>query len=144
MGFKIEAFQNRYLAPGSARVDAIVSVMSDPNLKATRDLVVGFIVDKSGSMANGRIEAVHGAVSKAISMLTDGTWFFVVVSVAVVFRRKPLRAPAASAPYRCARLNSRPLFFIEPAFTTGASAGSGTPRLQGNGAETSRPVLVER
>jgi len=78
MGFKIEAFQNRYLAPGSNRVDAIVSVTSDPNLKAARELVVGFIVDKSGSMANGRIEAVHGAVSKAITMLADGTWFFVV------------------------------------------------------------------
>src|SRR5580704_11834880 len=78
MGFKIEAFQNRYLAPGSTRVDAIVSVTSDPNLTATRDLVVGFIIDKSGSMAGGRIEAVHGAVGKAISMLPDGAWFFVV------------------------------------------------------------------
>lgn len=78
MSFKIEAFQNRYLAPGSTRVDAIVSVTADPSLKAARELVVGFIVDKSGSMANGRIEAVHGAVSKAISMLADGTWFFVV------------------------------------------------------------------
>jgi flavin-binding protein dodecin len=78
MGFKIEAFQNRYLAPGSSRVDAIVSVTSEANLQAARELVVGFIVDKSGSMASGRIEAVHGAVAKAISMLTDGTWFFVV------------------------------------------------------------------
>ncbi len=78
MGFKIEAFQNRYLTPGANRVDAIVSVTSDPNLQAARELVVGFIVDKSGSMANGRIEAVHGAVGKAISMLADGTWFFVV------------------------------------------------------------------
>ncbi len=79
MGFKIEAFQNRYLSPGATRVDAIVSVTSDPGLSATKgDLVVGFIIDKSGSMANGRIEAVHGAVAKAISMLKDGTWFFVV------------------------------------------------------------------
>src|SRR6516225_3764644 len=78
MSFKIEAFQNRYLAPGSTRVDAIVSVTSDPALQAARELVVGFIVDKSGSMSGGRIEAVHGAVSKAISMLADGTWFFVV------------------------------------------------------------------
>jgi hypothetical protein len=78
LGFKIEAFQNRYLAPGSSRVDAIVSVTSDPNVQAARELVVGFIVDKSGSMAGGRIEAVHGAVSKAIAMLADGTWFFVV------------------------------------------------------------------
>ena len=79
MAFKIEAFQNRYLAPGAARVDAIVSVTADPSLKkATGDLVIGFIVDKSGSMANGRIEAVQHAVAKAITMLEDGTWFFVV------------------------------------------------------------------
>jgi flavin-binding protein dodecin len=78
MSFKIEAFQNRYLVPGANRVDAIVSVTADQNLQAARELVVGFIVDKSGSMANGRIEAVHGAVAKAISMLADGTWFFVV------------------------------------------------------------------
>jgi hypothetical protein len=78
MGFKIEAFQNRYLAPGSARVDAIVSVTADPNIKAAGELVVGFIIDKSGSMAGGRIEGVHHAVSRAISMLEDRTWFFVV------------------------------------------------------------------
>jgi len=78
MAFKIEAFQNRHLAPGTARVDAILSVTADPSLKASGELVVGFIVDKSGSMANGRIEAVQGAVAKAISMLADGTWFFVV------------------------------------------------------------------
>jgi hypothetical protein len=78
MGFKIEAFQNRYLAPGTARVDAIVSVTADPNLKAAGELVVGFIIDKSGSMAGGRIEGVHHAVAKAISMLEDRTWFFVV------------------------------------------------------------------
>jgi hypothetical protein len=29
-------------------------------------------------MSGGRIEGVHVAVAKAISMLTDGTWFFVV------------------------------------------------------------------
>jgi hypothetical protein len=78
MGFKIEAFQNRYLAPGAARVDAIVSVTADPGAKAGGELVVGFIVDKSGSMAGGRIEGVHHAVSRAISMLEDRTWFFVV------------------------------------------------------------------
>jgi hypothetical protein len=78
MAFKLEAFQNRHLAPGTARVDAILSVTADAGLKASGELVVGFIVDKSGSMANGRIEAVQGAVAKAIQMLTDGTWFFVV------------------------------------------------------------------
>jgi flavin-binding protein dodecin len=78
MAFKIEAFQNRHLAPGTTRVDAILSVSADPSLEASGELVVGFIVDKSGSMANGRIEAVQQAVAKAINMLADGTWFFVV------------------------------------------------------------------
>jgi hypothetical protein len=78
MSFKVEAFQNRYLAPGHNRVDAIVSITADPNLKSKGDLVVGFIVDKSGSMAGGRIEGVHHAVSRAIAMLEDRTWFFVV------------------------------------------------------------------
>jgi hypothetical protein len=78
MAFKIEAFQNKFLSPGAARVDAIVSVTADASLQAARELVVGFIIDKSGSMANGRIEGVQVAVAKAISMLADGTWFFVV------------------------------------------------------------------
>ncbi|MFT3765533.1 MAG: vWA domain-containing protein [Minicystis sp.] len=78
MAFRIEAFQNRHLAPGQARVDAILSVVADPTLKAPVDQVTGFIIDKSGSMAHGRIEAVQQAVAKAIAMLADGTWFFVV------------------------------------------------------------------
>lgn len=78
MGFKVEAFHNRYLAPGHNRVDAIVSVTADATVTARGELVVGFIIDKSGSMANGRIEAVHTAVGQAIAMLEDGTWFFVV------------------------------------------------------------------
>jgi von Willebrand factor type A C-terminal domain/von Willebrand factor type A domain len=79
MGFKVEAFQNRYLAPGTNRVDAIVSVTADPSLKASGDLVVGFIIDKSGSMAGSRIHSVIGAVTQAISMLDERSYFFVVV-----------------------------------------------------------------
>lgn len=78
MAFRIEAFQNRNLAPGKTRVDAIVSVSADPALRGGGDLVVGFILDKSGSMINGRVEAVKHAVVKAVQMLADGTWFFVV------------------------------------------------------------------
>src|ERR1700722_8430323 len=78
MGFKVEAFQNRYLSPGTNRVDAIVSVTADPALKASGDLVVGFILDKSGSMAGSRIHSVIAAVTQAISMLDDRSYFFVV------------------------------------------------------------------
>jgi len=80
MAFKLEAFQNKFLPPGQARVDAILTVTADATVQAgaAGPLVVGFIVDKSGSMAGERIEAVRRAVSTAISILPDGAWFFVV------------------------------------------------------------------
>src|SRR5271170_3558015 len=80
MAFKLEAFQNKFLPPGQARVDAILTVTADAQHQAGPGgpLVVGFIVDKSGSMAGERIEAVRRAVSTAISIIPDGAWFFVV------------------------------------------------------------------
>jgi hypothetical protein len=80
MSFRIEAFQNRYLTPGSTRVDAILSVAAGADVQAGGggSLVVGFIIDKSGSMAGERIEAVKRAVSQAIGMLDPSAWFFVV------------------------------------------------------------------
>ena len=78
MAFRIEAFQNRHLAPGQTRVDAILSIAADPATDAASELWVGFIVDKSGSMAHGRLDAVQHATVKAIQTLAEGTWFFVV------------------------------------------------------------------
>jgi hypothetical protein len=79
MGFKLEAFQNKFLPPGRSRVDAIVTVTADAATSAPAGpLVVGFIVDKSGSMAGERIAAVQRAVSAAVGMLPESAWFFVV------------------------------------------------------------------
>jgi hypothetical protein len=80
MPFKIEAFQNRYLPPGQTRVDAILQVTApaDAGSKSGGQLVVGFIVDKSGSMNGERIEGVRNAVWRALSMLDERIWFFVV------------------------------------------------------------------
>lgn len=78
MAFKIEVFQNRYLPPGQRRVDAILSVTADPSLRAEGDLVIGFILDKSGSMQGSRIAAVTHAVTRAIALLEERTRFFVV------------------------------------------------------------------
>jgi hypothetical protein len=80
MAFAIEAFQNRYLAPGQSRVDAILSVSagSDVATQGARQLVVGFIVDKSGSMEGERLEAVKQAVWRGIDKLDASDWFFVV------------------------------------------------------------------
>jgi hypothetical protein len=78
MSFKVEAFQNRHLALGTTRVDAIVSVTADADLKATGELVVGFILDKSGSMVGARIESVTQAVARAVELLDERAIFFVV------------------------------------------------------------------
>jgi hypothetical protein len=80
MTFAIEAFQNRYLPPGKRRVDAILTVTAGPGAQAgpAGPLVIGFIVDKSGSMSVDRIEAVRQAVTTAIGMLPPSCWFFVV------------------------------------------------------------------
>jgi hypothetical protein len=82
MAFRLEAFQNRFLAPGQTRVDAILSVSVDADAAgataAERDQLVGFILDKSGSMTGDRMNAAKGAVVQAIHVLRPSTWFFVV------------------------------------------------------------------
>src|SRR5450631_1243096 len=80
MAFKIEAFQNRYLSLGQGRVDAILTVTADADVAAggAGPLVVGFIIDKSGSMAGERMDSVKRAVTQAIAMLPETAWFFVV------------------------------------------------------------------
>ena len=78
MCFKVEAFQNRHLALGTTRVDAIVSVTASADLEATGELVVGFILDKSGSMSGARMASVAQAVVRAIELLDERALFFVV------------------------------------------------------------------
>lgn len=80
MGFTIEAFQNKFLSPGQTRVDGILTVTAPDDLEATAGgpLVVGFIFDKSGSMAGERINSVRRAVTSAIALLDETAWFFVV------------------------------------------------------------------
>jgi hypothetical protein len=77
--FTIEAFQNPYLAPGSERVDAIVTVTAAASEgPVARPLLLGFVIDNSGSMHGPRIEAVRRAVETAIQLLDDRAGFFVV------------------------------------------------------------------
>ncbi len=80
MDFKLETFHNPYLAAGTNRVDAIVTVTaSGEALQAGGSAaVVGLIVDKSGSMQGQRIEAVKYATRQAIQMLGEETYFFIV------------------------------------------------------------------
>jgi hypothetical protein len=79
MAFKLETFQNKYLPRGKSRVDAILTVTAGAQVQAsTGPLVIGFIIDKSGSMAVDRMDAVKSAVGTAIGMLPETAWFFVV------------------------------------------------------------------
>ena len=79
--FSIESFQNPYLAEGADRVDAIVSVTASAEAAAAapvRDLLLGFIIDTSGSMQGERIAAVRDAVETALRELDESARFFVV------------------------------------------------------------------
>src|SRR5579871_168941 len=97
MPFRIEAFQNRYLPIGQSRVDAILQITAPAAAPAKVDqLVVGFLVDKSGSMGGERIEAVKGAVQRSIALLGPDAWFFVVAfdsSAQVIVREAQATVP---------------------------------------------------
>ncbi len=76
--FVIEAFQNPYLAAGAERVDAILSVTAAGVAASNAPLLLGFVLDTSGSMHGPRLEAVRGAVQAAIRLLDSHAGFFVV------------------------------------------------------------------
>ncbi|MBO0837866.1 MAG: VWA domain-containing protein [Actinobacteria bacterium] len=77
--FAIESFQNPYLGPGSERVDAILSVTAAGTAGgSSRPLLLGFVIDTSGSMQGPRIEAVRQAAATAIGLLEEWAGFFVV------------------------------------------------------------------
>ncbi len=85
MNFQIEAFQNPYLPAGTTRVDAVLTVASLAEREGGASpaasgsgVVVGIIVDGSGSMQGERIEAVRHATRKAIALLDERIFFFVV------------------------------------------------------------------
>lgn len=82
MAFTIEAFSNPYLPAGTTRVDAVLTVTSKPDeagvSPAGGDVVVGIIIDSSGSMQGERIEAVRHATRRAVALLRPDMRFFVI------------------------------------------------------------------
>ena len=81
MQFQIETFQNPYLPVGTTRVDAVLTVTATRNaagpLETGGALVVGIIVDSSGSMQGARIEAVRQATRRAVALLRPDMYFFI-------------------------------------------------------------------
>lgn len=79
MSFQVAAFQNRFLTGGQSRVDAILTVTADAAITSVGgELIVGFIIDKSGSMAGDRMDSAKRAVVQGLEMLDERAWFFVV------------------------------------------------------------------
>jgi hypothetical protein len=79
VSFDVQVHQNSHLAPGSGRVDAIVTVTAsgDAQPAASRLLEV-IVVDTSGSMEGERIAAARHAVTVAIDQLRPTDLFAVV------------------------------------------------------------------
>lgn len=103
MTYRLDSYFNPHVAPGSTRVDAVLTVTSDgiggPSAAAGGERCVAFGVDCSGSMFEGgvKIEAAKVALRKAIAALPDDVSFTVVAfgsSARVVFPMT--RATAAS------------------------------------------------
>lgn len=77
--FTLESFQNPYLASGEQRVDAIITVTAAGLQEvAAPAVLLGFIIDTSGSMQGQRIQAVRTAVEKALELLDEPAEFFIV------------------------------------------------------------------
>ena len=82
--FKSKVSQNPYLAAGAATVHAIITVSTEggedaaPAPRAGNRLVMGFMIDCSGSMDGEKIQSAKSAVKSAISLLPPDAQFFVI------------------------------------------------------------------
>jgi von Willebrand factor type A C-terminal domain/von Willebrand factor type A domain len=79
--FSAEVFQNEFLPDGGTDVHAIVTVTCSGAGQAGQaggDVGEIVIVDTSGSMGTGKIQAARTAAAAAIDQVLDGTWFAVI------------------------------------------------------------------
>jgi len=91
--FSAEVFQNEFISEGATDVHAIVSVTCAGAGEAGKgeggDAAEIIIVDTSGSMLDGKIQAARQAAAVAIDQITDGTWFAVIAGTHVAHRAFP-------------------------------------------------------
>jgi hypothetical protein len=91
--FSAEVFQNEFISEGATDVHAIVSVTCVGAGEAGKgeggDAAEIIIVDTSGSMLDGKIQAARQAAAVAIDQITDGTWFAIIAGTHVAHRAFP-------------------------------------------------------
>ena len=75
--FTVQVDQNPYLAPGTTRVDAVVTVTAT-GAGAPADALEIVVVDVSGSMGGEKIRSARQATAAAIAELRDGVAFAVI------------------------------------------------------------------
>ena len=79
MQFQVDTFFNPYLPAGTNRTDAVVTITAQgEGTVAPSGGVVGLILDVSGSMQGDRMSAVKHATRKAVELLDEGAYFFIV------------------------------------------------------------------
>lgn len=82
--FNAQAYFNSFLADGATEVDVVVTVSAfrgenEASSAETVERVELLLGDKSGSMGGEKIRALRQGLSAAVDVLSDGTWFAVIV-----------------------------------------------------------------
>ena len=95
--FKSKVSQNPYLAAGATTIHAIITVSTEagegaaPAPQTGTSLVMGFVIDCSGSMDGEKIQSAKSAVKAAISLLPEHAQFFVIAGDNATEVVSPLR-----------------------------------------------------
>jgi hypothetical protein len=92
MTFAVDVDQNPYLAAGTTRVDAVVTVTASGDLTAPAapsDVVEVIMIDCSGSMQGDKIRAARQATAAAVAELRDGVSFAVIAGTHVATQVYP-------------------------------------------------------
>lgn len=97
-GFTVEIDQNRYLASGTGRIDAIVTVTAadGPAAGPSGPGLEMILLDCSTSMSGDRISAARRAAAAAIAQIRDGVAFTVIAGTATAAQVYPTEGTAVA------------------------------------------------
>lgn len=127
--FKADAFFNPYVAAGAKRLDAVISLTYTSDAvrsSAAMPILVGFLVDDSGSMTGDKLTEAKRAVRKGIEMLPETASFFVIAFNE--FAKLVVRVGQATAENKASAIRS--IEGIKAAGSTGISTALALAREQ--------------